>query len=352
LTVTASKKNRLIHEGAARRIEFGLYRIITVPIVSFLPAVIAYGIACFRGDAVYRIDKKETDRIRRGVEAILGNSISQAEREGIVREWFRLRSCEAIDVMRLAQSRRGSRLTQLVEIRGVENIRAALENGKGAILCSGHFGSYETCFSLLALQGIPVTVIRRLPHPSDHNRTAAEYHFARIFLRITERPHYRLSIEPRSGEIGAAFKAVYYLRRNEVIGTFVDSLVRDPDRARARSVSFLGGRALLLRGIIDIAKHTGAPILMVFQRRSPDWRHQVLEIYPPLQLESNTEEDLEKCVAKLETEIRNHPAHWHYWIFEALERLNLVQDSRTSTPLPESLPKVSAGADKKVNSPS
>jgi lauroyl/myristoyl acyltransferase len=40
-------------------------------------------------------------------------------------------------------------LRKLVEIRGREHLDAALATGKGAILCSAHFGSYNNAFSLL-----------------------------------------------------------------------------------------------------------------------------------------------------------------------------------------------------------
>ena len=56
---------------------------------------------------------------------------------------------------------RARALGKLVEIRGREHLDAALAAGKGAILCSAHFGSYDSAFSLLHASGFPVTSIGR-----------------------------------------------------------------------------------------------------------------------------------------------------------------------------------------------
>ena len=75
---------------------------------------------------------------------MLGDELSAAAAQQVTREWFRLFSCEAVDVKRL---RHGARpLRRLVEIRGREHLEAALAAGKGAILCTGHFGSYSSGF--------------------------------------------------------------------------------------------------------------------------------------------------------------------------------------------------------------
>jgi lauroyl/myristoyl acyltransferase len=78
-------------------------------------------------------------------------------------------------------------------------------------------------------------------------------------------------------------------------------------------MDFLNRQALLLPGAVTIAQLSGAPLLMTFMRRSADWRHQILEISPPVPLEGNTMTTFRRCLAEGETAIRQDPASWIYW---------------------------------------
>ena len=66
-------------------------------------------------------------------------------------------------------------------------------------------------------------------------------------------------------------------------------------------------------GAIKIAQLTGARVLMMFMRRSSDWRHQVLEISPPMSMEGDTATVFRRCFAQVEAAIRRDPAHWRRW---------------------------------------
>ena len=59
----------------------------------------------------------------------------------------------------------------------------------------------------------------------------------------------------------------------------------EADRTRAVDVTFLGRQARLLPGVVTLAQLTGAPVLMVFMHRLADYRHQVLDISPPVPAE-------------------------------------------------------------------
>ena len=115
--------------------------------------------ACWRGDWLFRCQAGKRTEVARNLRLVLGNELSPAAAQQVTREWFRLASCETVDVKRL---RRGARpLRRLVEIRGREHLEAALAAGKGAILCTGHFGSHDSGFSVLHASGFPVTTIGR-----------------------------------------------------------------------------------------------------------------------------------------------------------------------------------------------
>jgi Kdo2-lipid IVA lauroyltransferase/acyltransferase len=278
------------------------------PLLAFLPAPLAYRVACLRGDLRYRWDTYARGWIMHALTDVLGDQLSPAERCRVTRDYFRLRSCEAIDMMRLAG--RGRALSRLVEIRGLEHIEAALAVGKGAILCSAHFGSFDSCFSLIGARGFPITVIGRWPKVG---RPIERFLFELVHQKPVEHHRHRPNIQPRAGQFGVAVQAAAALRQNELIGTFLDPPVLAADRRRAVAVDFLNGQALLLPGAITIAQLTGAPVLMTFMRRSADWRHQVLEISPPMPVDGDVVMAFKRCLAVVEAAIRQDPAHWCFW---------------------------------------
>jgi lauroyl/myristoyl acyltransferase len=47
--------------------------------------------------------------------------------------------------------------------------------------------------------------------------------------------------------------------------------------------------------------------------RSADYRHQVVEISPPLSLEGEPQEAFARCAAAMEATIRANPAQWNSW---------------------------------------
>ena len=321
-----------LHSGALRRFEMAIYYLIIMPLVAFLPVRLAYDVARLRADLLYLWDVPKRKRILRSLEEVLGDQLSCENLVRVARDHLRVRSCEVVDVMRLARNKEA--LAQLVEMRGLEHLETALSAGKGAILCSAHFGSYDSCFSLLGIRGFPITVIGRWPSKSDGDRSSLErFMFRLAYQNPVARYRHRPNIEPRAGQIGVAVQAANVLRHNEVLGILLDPPVLLADRPRAVQVKFLSGYALLLPGAVRLAQLTGAPVLMVFMRRSADWRHQILEISPPVSMDGNTVTAFEHCLARVEDAIRQSPAHWRYWNLTPLIDLGLLPKEIMEKPI-------------------
>ena len=146
------------------------YLAVVAPAVGRLPAALSYRMACWRGDWHFRCQAGKRTEMARNLRLVLGDELSPAAAQQVTREWFRLGSCGAVDLMRL---RRGTQpLRRLVKIRGREHLAAALAAGKGAIVCTGHFHSRDSGFSVLHASGFPVTTIGRrvvqLRHSAFH----------------------------------------------------------------------------------------------------------------------------------------------------------------------------------------
>jgi KDO2-lipid IV(A) lauroyltransferase len=325
-------RGRLSRTGGAGSIPVGrlliqaevvAYYLVIAPLLALLPARLAYRAARWRGDWTFRHWPQKRAEVMRGLGEVLGEDYGSAAAERLARDIFRIRSCEIIDLMLLRG--RGRALQRLVDIRGREHLDAALAGGKGAIVCSAHFGSYLCGFSLLHASGYPVTTIGRWwwNYPPGQSAAAAriwEFVFARRVLRHRQRPN----IEPWPGRFQVAVQTAAALRDNEVITICSDAPPLDEERSRAMEVPFLGRKATLLPGVVTLARLTGAPVLMVSVHRAADYRHQVLEISAPVPMDGETPAAFERCVTAMDAAITAHPAEWDFW-FEPgdLARLGL-----------------------------
>lgn len=299
-------------ERLLRHAEGVAYWAAAAPALARLPARIGYRIACWRGDLLSRSQAGKAAELERNLRELLGKELSPAAARQITREWFRLASCEAVDVMRLR--RRARPLRRLVEIDGREHLEAALAAGRGAILCSAHFGSYDCGFDVLHESGFPVTTIGRWQHKYTASLSSAERRFwDLVYARRLQRHRQRPNIEPWPGRFEVAARAAAVLRANEVLTVAIDAPPVGRDRARSVGVPFLGRQAALLPGIVTVAQLTGAPVLMAFLHRSADFRHQVLEISAPVPVEGDTTAAFGRCAAAVSAAIRRNPAHWAYW---------------------------------------
>ncbi len=299
-------------------------------LTALLPARLAYWVACRRADWSTRRRPEGPATVKRNLLQVFGETLSPAEAERLAREFNRAESCELIDIMRL---RNGTRpLRKLVEFRGREHLEAAMAGGKGAILCSAHFGSYASAFSLIHASGIPVTSIGRWwwnydPAASPAVRRVWDFGYARRLLRYRQGPN----IEPWTGRLASGVQAVRTLRRNEVVTILSDAPPLASDESRLVKAPFFGGEGTFLPGVIHLARSSGAPVLMLSVHRSADYRHQVVEISAPLSLEGEVPEAFARCAAAMEATIRTNPALWLHWSeAEFLADLGLIP--RASSP--------------------
>lgn len=300
----------MFHRKTILDLEEVLYRMVLVPLFAFLPARLAYGLARWRGRWRYHHDGLTRQQIKRNLGLVLGEQLDQAERARLALDFFQRHACEAIDVMRLAG--RGRALARLVEIRGLEHIEAALAAGKGALICSAHFGSFNAAFSLIGACGFPITSVGDWRSTWTGMPSIRRTLWRLVHDRLLE-GHRRPNIEPVKEGPGIAVQMAEILRSNEVIALAIETPPPPEERPRAVAVDFLGRQSFLLPGSINLAQITGSPVLVLVMRRLADWRHQVLEVSPPVPLNADTATAFRRCMAMLETPIRQQVAYWDYW---------------------------------------
>ena len=314
-----------------RTVERAAYLAVVAPAVGRLPAALSYRMACWRGDWHFRCQAGKRTEMARNLRLVLGDELSPAAAQQVTREWFRLASCGAVDLMRL---RRGTQpLRRLVEIRGREHVAAALAAGKGAIVCTGHFRSSTAasrCCTPAAFRS-PASAAEWYNY--DTGLSSAERWLWELYMRPVRRYRQRPNIEPWPGRPQVAALAAAALRANEVVTILIDAPPLDSDQARAVETPFLGRRAGLLPGAVALAQVTGAPLLMGIAHRAADYRHQVLEISAPVPVDGDIKTVFERCAAEVSAAIRRSPAHWAFWPETGdLAGLGLIPPQRDGSP--------------------
>ena len=188
-----------------------------------------------------------------------------------------------------------------------EMFEQLLARGKGIILVSGHFGSWEVGSVMVRALNLPLTIVAMREPSAEINR-----------LRVGFRE--RLGAETL--EVGQSLDTALQLRRrladNRIVAMLMD---RHVGRDRV-AVTFFGRRAFFLRTPVLLSYLTGAPLLPCSIVRQPDGRYRVAHggvITLPRDMDRDRAVTLgaQAFANDLEARIREHPQCWYqfypYW---------------------------------------
>ena len=222
---------------------------------------------------------------------------TERERRAIYAEMCGHQALNLMELMRFAGGKEAELGTRL-EAHGEEIVKSALSRGKGLLILIAHFGNYDL-MGLYAskLYGYPLSVITKTLKNSKLN---ALWWDMRRKAGVTEIPAHN------------AYRAcVRALKKNELVGFMLDQNRPTPQGV---FVDFFGKLASTTPGLAFMSAQTGAPVVPVFMRRTPEGRH-VLEARPMIEPPPDRkEETLLACTAAytriIEAEVRRYPAQW------------------------------------------
>jgi Kdo2-lipid IVA lauroyltransferase/acyltransferase len=189
-------------------------------------------------------------------------------------------------------------LAPLVQIENPELLERALGRGKGVILLSAHYGSWELLLSSVRLH-IPVRVT------AIAQRQRNEYVDAHIDMRRRRFDTVTVPMGPAVREVLVA------LQRNEVVLILGDQ----SGPKESIFVPFFDRPSATHRGAAAFALRTGAAMLALFLVRQTDgtYRGAFEEIDTSVHEGSREDQVVELTIrhaAVLERAIRRHPDHW------------------------------------------
>jgi KDO2-lipid IV(A) lauroyltransferase len=185
----------------------------------------------------------------------------------------------------------------LTRIEGWEHLDQALQQGRGVIVVTAHFGNMDIMLQLPASFGVTFHA------PAQHIQPE------RLFRYVSSlRSRHGVRVFPVDGPL---LRVVRALRRGEMVGLPCDRGIAD----NSRMVDFFGAPARLPVGAVRLALRTGAPLIPAFGLRLPDDTF-VMRIGPPLELvQTGDREDdllagLRTIVKVMERYISQNPEQW------------------------------------------
>jgi phosphatidylinositol dimannoside acyltransferase len=235
--------------------------------------------------------------VARHQERVRGR-LSPRERRRAVRATFTSYAAYWLDTFRLCRIGGGD-LAGRLDADGLEHLDEALAAGRGAILATPHFGSWDLGGAWLAHRGYPlVAVVERLPSPRllDWFRTV--------------RRRVGMEVVVRGPDVWDELEATLAANRVAV-------LVSDRDLSgRGVGVELFGERTTLPAGPARLARRCGAPLLPVAVYATGGGRHRGV-VRPPVPV-PRTDDDradaavvAQRLAVELEGLIRPAPEHWH-----------------------------------------
>jgi KDO2-lipid IV(A) lauroyltransferase len=278
------------------------FELMGVRILMWLPSVLPLRVSV-KMSAVLGIFAFDVVRIRRRVtldnlERAFGALYSPRERRGIGRRSYVNFAKSMVEFAALGKVSR-SDLVRLVEMKGKDHLDGALEKGKGAIIVTGHFGSWEFLGAAAVAFGIPADFLVG----AQSNRLVND-------LMNALRRQAGIGIIRR----GAAIRGIFTsLKRNRVV-----ALLSDQDaRSHGVFVDFFGTPASTYPGAAQFSLRSGAPILFCYNVRRKDETHEAVFL-PPIEPNPGAAKEAEILrltaahVKALEDAVRLHPDHY-FW---------------------------------------
>jgi len=267
-------------------------------IVNLIPFRWLYGFAKGVSFLGYKIASRQREIARQSLTLAFGQEKTPLEIDQIARDCFTLMAKSAIELMFLMDKPR--LLEKRVLIKGENNLKQAISQGKGIILVSAHFGNFPLLLSRLSLAGYRVSGIMR---PMRDARVE------KIFLKKRERYKVKtIYSQPRKACVDMTIRT---LRDNEIVFIPIDQNFG----TGGVFVNFFGRKAATATGPVVLAQRTCAALIPCFIIRQPDDTHQVI-FEPEIALETKENPDetivanIQKLTDVIEAYIRKYPAEW------------------------------------------
>jgi KDO2-lipid IV(A) lauroyltransferase len=227
----------------------------------------------------------------------LGNENALPELRTIVRKMFLEFGMISHEWIRLKYIKK-EELLGLVEVEGLENLKAAKQKNRAVILLGAHFGNFE--YAHLYYAGVInhlTFIVRAIDNPlleAERLKCDASYGVRILYKQNGLRP------------------AIKHLKEGEDLVIFADQKVSPTEGIPCQ---FFGKTTATIPLVPALSHKYGAPIIPMFIVRCKDLIHQKIIFLPELKLDPN---DGDQMIARatqrqndiIEAMIRQYPQQW------------------------------------------
>jgi Kdo2-lipid IVA lauroyltransferase/acyltransferase len=283
----------------AHRLQYGATRLV-VALLRVPGWRVASAVGALLGRLVYTPIGIRRDVVERHLTAAFPE-MSAPERTRTARAAYESLGRTSIETAVLPGTPRDQLLAMVAETEGWELLDAALAQGKGVILATGHLGNWELGGAYIAARGVPVSAItRRMANP--------------LFDRYLRGTRAAMDVEVIHDAV-AVRRVPRALGEGRLIAFLCD---QDGIGLASTFVPFFGRPARTPRGPGVFALRLGTPVLFAACLRRPDGRYRIVFDTVPVHDTGDRERDVDAIVAaftqRLETEVRRTPGQyfWHH----------------------------------------
>jgi lauroyl/myristoyl acyltransferase len=262
----------------------------------------------------YRAGGAQRRRMQDEYRAIFGADAQGERIEGVVRDCYRVAFRAHLEEL-LMGALEADTVDHFLELRGQDNLRRALDRGKGAIILSAHAGSFMLPIASLSLKGYPYTqfAARGLP-PEEvaalHPEALPTNRWQRRVVEVKEAHEDRLPA--RFITIDTPTRQLFrLLANNELVALAFDGRQGN----RWVRCSFLGRQALLNPGAFRLAVSTGAAVVPTLCR-TPAEGPSICQLGEPLIPEGKDWRGLMRRFLSEHADpwLREHPEEYGTWL--------------------------------------
>ena len=187
-----------------------------------------------------------------------------------------------------------------IRLEGAAALDAALAQGRGAIVATGHVGNWELLAAWAAAIGYPITVVVRRVHE-------VRFHALIVGFRAAAGVEILVRDDPRF--VTAVSEA---LKRNRAVAMLIDQ----DTNAAGVFVPFFGRPAHTPAGAAVLALRARVPVVTAFIERRADGGHVVRVAPVPSDVRRGRDgvrELTARLTAAIEAQIRRSPPEWVWW---------------------------------------